>query len=105
MVGDSTQTAIEKVEKQISDLASVAAPAEQKETITLDAAMVLAGKVTLANAPITNSVSFEVVGAGNQAETIDYTVSGSDIVFLGDLAAGGEAELDDTDIVVVTYRS
>ena len=102
-IGDSTQTAVEKLEKQIIDL-TAAQPKEAKETIALDAAMVLAQKVTLTNTPIADSVSFEILGAGSQLETIDYTVSGLDVAFTGDLATGGDAELDDTDIVVVTYR-
>lgn len=78
-----------------------------KETFTLISGDITAQKVTVANTPIAASVVFTVKGAGalfDGGANPDYSVSGSDINFLNDLATGGAAALVVGDIVQVQYQ-
>jgi hypothetical protein len=89
----------------LSWVAQSAGSTPATETFVLDAGMITAQKVTLANTPIAGSVHFAVKGAPVLLEgaSYDYTVSGADVNFENDLATGGVSELQINDIVQVKY--
>jgi len=90
----------------LSWVAAATAENRAKQTFTLSAGDITAQKVTLTNAPLANSVHFIVKGGAPTLEGAahDYSVTGSDVNFLNDLATGGAAALIAGDIVQVVYE-
>lgn len=78
------------------------AQASRKEQIQLSGGQITAQSVTLAETPLANTIML-FAGGLCQLEGIDYSLSGSTLSFLGDLATGGAAELVAGDYIVVTY--
>jgi hypothetical protein len=82
-----------------------ASPTWNKETFNpLTSGQITAQSITLAHTPLANSVSFLVVGAGDQLEGIDFTVTGAVVAFIGGLATGGASALTTSDIVQIQYQ-
>ena len=74
-----------------------------RENFTMDATLIANG-VTLANAPIPNSIDVQPVGGPVQQFGIDYTVSGSTITFNTDASGNLLGDLlSDGDVVYIKY--
>jgi hypothetical protein len=85
--------------------ATAATATWNKETFNpLTSGQITAQSITLAHTPLANSVSFLVVGAGDQLEGIDFTVTGAVVAFIGGLATGGASALTTSDIVQIQYQ-
>lgn len=89
--------------QDIKDAIAATTPNVAKETFVLDASDISNGYVDLAQTPTAASVVFIVQGAVPQIEGIDFSVASNRVTFLGDLASGGDAALDDTDTVNIQY--
>ena len=72
---------------------------KQKETIS-DASSF--SSVTLSNAPIANSVCVQL-GRLMLIEGEDYSVSGSVVTLMGDVAFGGSESIENGDVIIVSY--
>jgi len=77
-----------------------------RETFTLSAGQITAQAVTLAQTPLANSVFFVVKGGVPLLEgaSHDFSVSGTSVNFLNDIATGGPSALVAGDIVQVSYE-
>jgi len=78
-----------------------------KETFTLVSGDITNQFLTVANTPISTSLTFSVRGAGFLSEggaNPDWSQSGTQVNFLNDLATGGAAALVAGDIVVIQYQ-
>jgi len=84
----------------------------RREVFTLTAGNITAQYIDLQNVATDGSVRFGVAGAGEQIETVDFTVnytggasSKTRITFAGGLGTGGVSELVAGDVVQVTYEA
>lgn len=88
--------------KAYVDAAVGAASAYRKEQIQLSGGQITAQEVTLAQTPLANSIML-FAGGLCQLEGVDFSLSGSTVTFLGDLATGGASELVAGDYLVISY--
>lgn len=102
---DSILQAIQKLNGNIA--AIPAAATNQKETITLDATDITNGYVDLADEALADSLVFLVEGAGDQLETIDYSVSvvAGPVTRITWTGLGLDGLLADGDVVQANYLS
>lgn len=91
---------------------SLIAKRSRRELFTLTAGNITAQYVDLQNVATDGSVKFGVAGAGEQIETVDFTVnytggagSKTRVAFAGGLATGGVSELVAGDVVQINYES
>jgi len=86
--------------------APAATATNNKETFVLSSTDITNQYVTLAHTPLANSVSFLVVGGGDQLEgsSYDFVVSGTQIQFKNGLASGGVSALTSGDILQIQYE-
>ena len=102
--GDFTATEVEGALAELkADIAAATGANKGEEAITLDGTDITNQSVTLANAPISD-VAMLFAGGVNQIPGVDYSVSGTTLSFLGDLATAGAAALVAGDILVVYYE-
>jgi hypothetical protein len=73
------------------------------ETITLVAGDITNQYVTLAHTPFAGSIALDVIGGPRQLYGTDYSVTGAQLDFLGDLATAGVSALVAGDKLVVSY--
>lgn len=99
IAGDSVESAIEKLDGNISAIGSIL-PTDAKESFTLSSTDISNGFVTLANTPSQVSM-VSPKGGPVQFEGDDYTVVGAQLNFAGDLSA--ELEAGDKLVVVYVY--
>lgn len=75
------------------------------ETFTLSSGNITSQSITLSATPDTaNLTQLQVIGGVLQAYGTDFSVSGTTLSFLGDLATGGNAALVSGDKLVVQYN-
>lgn len=102
----------DKSTKLDSGTNAVVAKRARREIFTLSAGNIAAQYVDLQNVATSGSVKFGVAGAGEQIETVDFTVnytggasSKTRVAFAGGLAAGGTSELVAGDVVQISYEA
>lgn len=94
------------VQDAIDELAS-APPAVQSKTeqIVLDGTDITNQYVTLAEIPLeVTEVSLDIIGGCAQQYGLDFSVTGQQLDFLGDLAIGGAIELEAGDVLRIMYK-
>lgn len=96
IAGDSVETALEKLD---GNIAAISVPVAAREAFTLDSTDISNGYVTLAQTALVVTM-VAPKGGPVQFESDDYTVSGAQVTFAGDLSS----ELAVGDKLAITYE-
>ena len=101
VAGSAVQLA---AEASIADATGLKGLKLHVEKITLSAGQITAQAVTLANTPYNNVAILKAKGLGECFIDVDFSVSGTTLSFLGELATSGARELVAGDVLHVYYQ-